>query len=136
MIHVLKTSPVICHAAIFIIVSFSLTVHDEKPDGSGSRQRRQTQDRDERLRRGRRTLDDRALKKANAKKMTQKISFKRIAAEDGSDGDESDNEKKNASRKKKQRIEPPVSSNPLPIADRLQLMVSRARKGIVVGFIY
>jgi hypothetical protein len=103
-------------------------VHDENPDGSGSRQRRQTQDRDERLRRGRRTLDERSQKRANAKKMSQKVSFKRLAAD--SDEEDSDEErKKNQSKKKKPRIEPPVSSNPLPIADRLQLMVARARKG-------
>lgn len=101
-------------------------VHDENPDGTGSRQRRQTQDRDERLRRGRRTLEDRAKKRSNTKKMSKKISFKRIATEDVSDDDCDSNHLKH---NKKQRMEPPVSTNPLPIADRLQLMVARTRKG-------
>lgn len=120
-----------CHFQRFAHIMYSYhIVHDENPDGSGSRQRRQTQDRDERLRRGRRTLEERALKRSNAKKMSKKISFKRIAT-DGNSDDDSDTDK--LKKKKKQRIEPPVSSNPLPIADRLQLMVARARKGMKIS---
>ena len=60
--------------------------------------------------------------------MGQKVSFKRIASDGLSDSD-SENEKTSQIKKKKQRIEPPVSLNPLPIADRLQLMVARAKQG-------
>jgi hypothetical protein len=68
--------------------------------------------------------------------MSQKISFKRIAAAAGMSDDDSDDDRRGhlKKKKKKQRVEPPVSSNPLPVADRLQLMVARARKGMYLSF--
>ena len=60
--------------------------------------------------------------------MSQKITFKRIVSELDDDMDVVEDKKLPV--KKRLRKEPPVSKNPLPVADRLHLMLTKARKGM------
>ena len=92
-------------------------VERNQPVMEGGRMRRQTQDRDERLRRGRMKIEMRKERDNFRSRMSKKVKF-----------DENVGGKPNVSRPvKKVRKEPPVSSNPMPIFERLQAMIASSR---------
>lgn len=78
--------------------------------------RRETQDRDERMRRGRITIETRKKRKNEVKKMSTPVSFNKVVGivEEPS---------MHLRPTKRQRIEPPVSQNKLSVMDKLKLMV-------------
>jgi hypothetical protein len=79
--------------------------------------RRETQDRDERMRRGRQTLEERKRKRESIKKMSKALTFNKAL------GLETENEKQEEVKPKRARIEPPTSKSSLSILERLKNMV-------------
>jgi hypothetical protein len=92
-----------------------------QPVIEGGRLRRQTQDRDERLRRGRQKINIRKDKDRMRAKMSKKVLFSEI------DGDDDAANSKPSRPLKRVRREPPVSTNPMPIFERLQAMIALSR---------